>query len=87
MRDIDPLVWFGTRDVSPAPKHFIKTPTPTTSESLIWVITKLKGRYSLSTIVEDGTSVLILGNDIYQTIYFEEPADAMMYELRWAGGK
>ena len=87
MRDIDPLVWFGTREVTPVPKHFIRTPTSTSPESLLWVITRLKGRYSLSTVIEEESSVLVLGNDIHQAIYFEDPSEAMMFELRWSGDK
>lgn len=86
-KQLSPLVWFGTRQVIPTPKHFIKSSTPVTRESLLWVITSLKGRYSTSTILEEDTGVLVLGDELYQAIFFEDTADAMMYELRWSGSK
>lgn len=83
MRDIDPLVWFGTRELLAIPKHFIRATTPITSESQkMWVITKLKGRYSIGSFE---TANLVLGSVLNQYIFFEDPAEAMMYELRWSG--
>lgn len=81
MRDIDPLVWFGTRELSVVPRHFVRTTSPVTDESMIWVITKLKGRYGKTTYL--GSSGLVFDNSQY--LCFEDPAEAMLYELRWAG--
>jgi folate-dependent tRNA-U54 methylase TrmFO/GidA len=82
MRDIDPLVWFGTRELKVIPKHFIRATTPATSESIMWVITKLTGRYSVGSYE---TIAMVLGANLNQYIFFEDPAEAMIYELRWAG--
>lgn len=89
MRDIDPLVWFGEREVTPTPKHFIRTTTTITNESMMWIITKLKGRYSVD-VYQDISSISgigLVGNDFSKYPYFEDPAEAMIYELRWAGSK
>lgn len=80
MRELDPCVWFGKRDVFPTPRHFIKASTPMTTENYVWVVSKLKGRYSVG-VSEDDNFVANL--DSY--IFFEESGDAMMYELRWSG--
>jgi hypothetical protein len=79
-REIDPLSWFSTREIiGPIPKHFVKTSTELTEESYMWVVKKLAGRFGTSTDLND---VTFLGNNY---IYFEDPKEAMIYELRWAG--
>ena len=79
-KELNPLAWFGTRQVNPAPRHFIKTTTPMTNESKEWVMTKLNGRYSLVDYIDPS---MFLNNVSY--ICFEDPAEAMYYELRWSG--
>ena len=77
MRDLDPLVWFGKREVEVVPKHFVRTTSPETRDSKNWVITSLKGRYGTIRI----NHTLSWGS----YFCFEDPAEAMMYELRWSG--
>jgi hypothetical protein len=85
---MDPLIWFANREVSIIPKHFIRCPTYITPESKEWIKNKSKGRYAFTEIVdelqtsEDDIFTAILLND--QAVYFEDHADAMMYELLWA---
>jgi len=82
MNDIDLLSWFIDRELNYVPKHFVRAPTPVNDESLFWVKTKLRGRYSLKTVFND---VIIFNN--LDSIYFEDPAECTLYELKWAGNK
>lgn len=82
-KELSPLVWFGTRRLDVVPRHFIKCPTPMTSESEQWVITKLSGRYVLSNNQRSLSAPFSVNSSSY--FYFEEPKEAMLYELRWAG--
>jgi len=86
MRDISPLVWFGKRQVNPIPKHFVRATTPGTEGAYEWVQCKLTGRFGIMTgaDIDDG---LVLSTGLTEIFYFEDPADAMMYELRWSGSK
>lgn len=80
-REIDPLSWFGTREIKgPIPRHFIKATTQITDESYMWIIKKLAGRFGTSV---DLTDTIFLGNNY---VYFEDPKEATIYELRWSGG-
>mgnify|MGYP000154877432 CR=1 FL=1 len=81
MKEMDPLVWFGQRQITPAPRHFTRTSTPSTTEIHSWVLMNLKGRFSLLS----GSSVLGNLQDWGSYYYFEDPAEAMLYELRWSG--
>lgn len=83
MREVNPQVWFGERELSHVPPHFVKATTPLTNEGLNWVNSKLVGRYSLSTLSEHEN--FIFESRTY--IYFEDPGETMMYELRWSGSK
>jgi len=81
-REIDPLSWFGTREVKTTiPKHFTKSSTPMSEESYIWVVKKLAGRFGTSVDISNISSII---DDNY--FYFEDPKEAMIYELRWSGG-
>lgn len=86
IRDFNPQLWFGKRQVDTLPPHFVKAHTALTTESLEWVKSKLTGRY---TVLENTsmsiTSLTML--DLHSYIYFEDPKEAMYYELRWSGGK
>jgi hypothetical protein len=78
-REIDPQSWFGTREIKGGiPKHFVKATTSMSEESYLWVVKKLYGRFGTSM---DLSNLML---DIHY-IYFEDPKEAMIYELRWAG--
>lgn len=77
--DIDPYIWFATREVDFLPKHFILSTTPLTMDSKQWVLDKLKGRFC---VVQTNSLFLVeyyLGN-----IAFEDPSEATFYELKWS---
>jgi hypothetical protein len=81
IKEMNPFVWFGTRKVSPIPRHFVKAHTPATTESENWVLVNIKGRYGISNSSVDNDL------DWKDYFFFEDPADAMIFELRWSGTK
>jgi len=83
MMEVNPYVWYATRKLDRVPSHFTKASTPITSESEFWVKSKLTGRYATAHIHD----VTLLLDSANYFIYFEDPAEAMMYELRWSGSK
>lgn len=80
----DPFSWFGEREVSFTPPHFVPTKTPITPESRAWIFSTLKGRFSI--VYGDDTNA----DDIVAIIWmagcpaFEFPQEALAYELKWA---
>jgi len=83
MREVNPLVWFGERELNYVPPHFVKATTPLTAESLFWIDSTLTGRYTISLRTENSSFVF----ETHKHVYFEDPGEAMLYELRWAGSK
>lgn len=82
-REIDPQSWFGVREIKNIiPKHFTKSSTSMTEESYLWVVKKLAGRFGTS--IDMSTVSSFNDGDTY--VYFEDPKEAMIYELRWSGG-
>lgn len=76
--------WNNKRELSFCPKHFVKAPTPLTQESKLWVFEKLHGRFYIAPSDKSSLYGLDLfdGDQIY--IYFEDPQEAVFYELTWA---
>lgn len=83
MIEIHPYVWYATRKLDKVPTHFTKSNTTVTVESEFWIKTRLTGRYA-TMVAHDNTFTLDIGSSY---AYFEDPAEAMMYELRWSGSK
>jgi hypothetical protein len=78
---LDPITWFTDRELSYTPKHFIVTSHPCTSESKQWVLDKLSGRFSVTyPIVSNNILELISPS----CIAFEDPQEAIFYELKWS---
>jgi hypothetical protein len=73
IEDINLHTWFVDREINPCPDHFVKTNTELTEESKTWIYEKLTGRFSL------GNTSFFMG----QNPSFEDPKEAMMYELTW----
>jgi len=73
-RDINPQIWFSDRKLKSIPKHFLKSNTPASDEACVWVLSKLQGRFATD-----------LGDSFDNDIYFEDPKELMIYELRWSG--
>ncbi len=74
LEDINLYTWFMDRNVNPCPDHFVKSNTELTDESKAWIYEKLIGRFSIGN--SDG---FFMG----QRPAFEDPKEAMMYELTW----
>lgn len=83
MKKFNPQLWFGERELKTVPPHFIKCTAPVTDETMVWVRTKLTGRFSLSDKLTSEN--FIFDNTV--VIAFEDPGDAVIYELRWSGSK
>jgi len=71
--------WNKAREVSYCPKHFIPTSTPLTEEAKLWVLERLHGRYFIAL---NGLRTSIFDNHVI--IYFEDPQEAVLYELTWS---
>jgi len=77
---IDPITWYADRELKFCPKHFVTAETLLSNEAKEWVLEKLSGRFA---IVPDTDSVIFLC-DFLGKIAFEDPAEAMIYELTWS---
>jgi hypothetical protein len=84
--NVNPMLWYGERQLEHVPPHFTKAPTALTDDALFWVMTKCQGRYATVNIDENDNDIMSIFI-LTQNIYFEDPAEAMMYELRWSGSK
>jgi hypothetical protein len=78
---LDPITWFSERELTHTPKHFVVTSHPCTEESKQWVLDKLNGRFSIT--------YPIISSNIYELINpsciaFEDPQEAVFYELKWS---
>ena len=78
---LDPITWFSERELTYTPKHFVVTSHPCTSESKQWVLDKLSGRFSI-TYPTISTSIIELITP--SCIAFEDPQEAVFYELKWS---
>ncbi len=71
--------WNKAREVSFCPKHFIPTSTPLNEEAKLWVLERLHGRYYIGLNAQRNTIF-----EQVVTIYFEDPQEAVLYELTWS---
>jgi hypothetical protein len=78
---LDPITWFSERELTYTPKHFIVTSHQCTPESKQWVLDKLSGRFSV-TYPTISTSIIELITP--SCIAFEDPQEAVFYELKWS---
>jgi hypothetical protein len=76
MNELNLMTWFTDRKVAFLPKHFVPTKSKVTDDSINWVLEKLSGRFYIKT-----------SNQFWEDtreIYFEDPKEAMVYELTWS---
>jgi hypothetical protein len=78
---LDPITWFSERELHYTPKHFIVTSCPYTPESKQWVWDKFIGRFSITYPIIS-SSILELMTP--SCIAFEDPQEAVFYELKWS---
>lgn len=74
--EIDTINWYIDRKLPFTPRHFIKVKTKLTDENELWILKNLKGRYGL--VIETDNY------DSYTVPAFEDPAEAVIYELTWS---
>jgi hypothetical protein len=73
------MTWFDARECKYLPKHFKVASTPLTEESKEWVNENLQGRF-FTRISPSSTFIF----DTKLEIYFEDPKELVLYELRWS---
>lgn len=84
---LDIMTWFGERQLSFKPKHFVVAKTPVTEVSKQWIFDKLRGRFCLvtaeeATILDMGGPYQMISSETYPA--FEDPGEATFYELTWS---
>jgi len=85
--NIDPIVWFGKRELPYTPPHFVVVKTPITQESKLWILSNLRGRFSLcKQLSNDSDTFNIMSTVIFNEGYpaFEDPKEAVLFELKWS---
>ena len=75
----DLINWYSTRKLEFLPGHFVRVSTPITPDSLFWIESNLKGRYTLITTF----SLQVIANSVIVPA-FENPEEATIYELTWS---
>lgn len=73
--DINLSTWFIDRELDFTPSHFVSSKVPLTDEAKVWILEKLTGRFSIS-----GLSTGFFGSPFP---HFEDPKEALFYELTW----
>lgn len=68
MQELNIMTWYTNREVSYCPIHFVKAGTKLTDESMNWIYEKLYGRFYTTSGYP----------------YFEDPQEAVYYELVWS---
>lgn len=79
---VDPMIWFSERKMPFTPTHFVISNTPLTPESNQWILNNLTGRYSIVISPSDTDGFLLMTN--LGNPAFEDPREAVIYELTWS---
>lgn len=74
--DINFDTWFSERELQMVPPHFTVASTSLTDSARVWILEKLHGRFAVI------HSRFSSGGGPYE-VAFEDPKEAMMYELTW----
>jgi hypothetical protein len=81
---INPYIWFCDRELNFKPKHFTTTNTPITNEAKKWIYEKLVGRFAIIIIELPSTYNPNLLDAYIKVPSFEDPNEAIFYELTWS---
>lgn len=85
---LDPNTWYNERELEFTPKHFTVSKTAITTESKLWILNNLRGRFSIvSNLVDDPNEFytqLVIVNFSNGQPAFEDPREAVLYELTWS---
>jgi hypothetical protein len=82
-KDINLDTWYKNRLLtSQVPKHFTLARTKATKDNMHWVLEKLHGRFAMVANVSDNDADFL---SYYQkTFAFEDPKEAVQFELTWS---
>lgn len=80
MNELNLMTWFSDRKLDYLPKHFVATQTPVDDDKLLWVLEYCRGRYFIGSKGAKEFDLLFMP----ETIYFEDPQEAVLYELTWS---
>lgn len=85
-KELDPITWYSNRELEFAPPHFTVAKTALSDESKLWIINNLRGRFSVMPYIdpEKLSSPWVLFNDNMGIPAFEDPKEALIYELKWS---
>ena len=83
--EILPSNWYANRELTYTPKHFVISSTPLTSESKVWILNKLAGRFSVVKWSEETDDTLLsIFSEVEARPAFEDPKELVFYELTWS---
>jgi hypothetical protein len=80
---LDPTSWFSERQLKHTPGHFTISNTSLSPESKLWILNTLKGRFSIVQKDIEIDDPLLVVNYMYGYPAFEDPKEAILYELMW----
>ena len=77
--ELNPQIWFIDRKMQYKPLHFITVNTPLTAQSALWIIHNLVGRFTFHGNID-------MDDDFEECTLpsFEDPVEAVLYELKWS---
>lgn len=78
MLELNIVTWYTERELFYCPVHFVKAHTKLTDESLAWIHEKLYSRFHV------GRSGDAREGQVFEYPYFEDPQEAIFYELVWS---
>ena len=82
--DIDPINWFSNREINSNPKHFVIAQAVLSEEARMWVMDKLKGRFTILPVTATGGDGWDNMYTMRSLVSFEDPSEAVLYELTWS---
>lgn len=79
--NINLMTWFTERRLDYLPKHFVRTNASLDDKRHLWILEKCTGRYYVGEPHDDENWVSLF---LDETVYFEDPQEAVLYELTWS---
>lgn len=80
--NINLMTWFSERQIDYLPKHFVATKTNWDEKKELWILEKCTGRYYVGNAESSEFLTSLFYDD--KTVYFEDPQEAVLYELTWS---
>ena len=82
--NINLMTWFTERKLDYLPKHFIPANAYIDEERHLWILEKCTGRFYIGQKNNTEFSELMLFLLEEEIVYFEDPQEAVLYELTWS---